>query len=249
MLQGENGYFMESCSACAKLGRIQFDACDSIADRPIINVGCIYGTHDSMKMALAYYSDVLASTNFECWDQLLWSLLVWYGDLVRVIGNRRILFLFAETSAVCTVGTAAVVDVDETKRVVNLHGDLCSLLHQYDRFADYEAWVERGQELKFHGSRIKDLGFGRSMSLHQLVGRIWLNAVEPPVHLREAVCSSRFRIRAPYPNSVCYPSRLEDSEYKGRMIQYGEGFELISVMSGCSRLKINGDHLCFFTGR
>lgn len=198
-----------------------------------------------METSLRYYGDILEKIEFGCWDQLLWSLMVWYGDLQRKFGNRKILFIFSETSAACTVGTASVIPVDMAKRVVNFNGDICSLLHQYDRYPMFRKWIEQGQQLNITGEqRLGNSSEGSTLVVHQILGSIYNHVINPESHVKESMCTSPYRIQAPRPNSVCFQNRLSASQYRARFLQYGQGFELKPESSTCSSLELNNMRLC-----
>jgi len=234
--QGEDGHFFPGCYECARHGWFDEAICDSVADMPVVNCGVVYGTADALISSMRQFTEILITTKFQCWDQMLWSLQVWLGGLNRIL-DSSVMFAYAETSTVCTVATAGVIELDGLNRVLNLKGDVCMILHQYDRFDSVREWIENDKVPQNDAGHVMNSVTDAGSDHRLIAGGLAMNiVVSTPGYLRQMMCSSPYRIRPPRPNSVCYQERLSDSVYKSRLLEYGNGFEVSSTSRVINRV-------------
>ena len=139
VLSGEDAPFNRYCRQCVASGAISPSSCSQITGLPMLNCGLLYGTRDGMQSLMLVYARALRATRYTCWDQMLFSMLVWSGAFQPTIAHREasaegLPIVLAESSAVCTIGFNQALGVRGASSVLNARGGPCGLVHQFDRF-------------------------------------------------------------------------------------------------------------------
>lgn len=138
VLSGEDEPFNSHCRRCVAAGAISASSCPAINGLPMLNCGLMYGTRDGMRRFLQVYARALRATRYMCWDQMLFSMLVWSGAFQPVDRlwdaqtTEPVPIVLAESSAVCTIGFRQAIGVRGASHVLNALGVLCWLEPEHE---------------------------------------------------------------------------------------------------------------------
>ena len=120
------------------------DTAARLAPHPILCSGTTLGAPDAVALYLdrmhAQLSDAACEANGV--DQGIHNVLV-RRDLVPAASGVRVHFHTNARGPIATMGYMRTADTDYAGRVLNEDGVPYAIVHQYDRFRSYQAWLHR----------------------------------------------------------------------------------------------------------